>query len=629
MSENAGQSELKPATKSTESKDSGEAKPGLLELGLWLALHGGAIGLWLGLLIIGGSQLAKLGNPFETELDKILKTPGYEARVSFIEQFHKDFKKVLDAYAGKSRIYVFIDDLDRCDVPRAAELIQAINLLIDDDPRLVFILGMDRDKVAAGIVAKYTSILTYLKGPDGAQLREGFERLQFGYDFLEKFIQIQFRLPQPRAAGLKTFLRSLGSPAPAALKPTWRSLLFRKSREIAADHESSTGLIDNDDIDAGTKIDRRSTKINRRAVEIQLETDSASVSDVVLMVSPVFNNNPRRLKQFLNLFRLITLICAKLGLFDEVDGKAGLTFPQLGKFVAICMAWPGFIQEAQINKKLLASLYETAQPGSAVQRWMGGFRFKYLINYGVVDEHAKPLSGADPFNIKDLDLDSLLQVTSPVVRPKEAVQHAAQEAVAAVNQSGSTARSDVVASETPIDSDVRPSQAEVPSTVPDHKDDFDEMVASLAAEYDNIRKTKKASDERTSEMTAMVRRARGLAGRMPAEDVPLQLFAKRGSAGERIVALALAQAAPKQQYFPIALEAIVRAQSAFEQFQALGLARYLVEELNDEQREQLRSALQKQETVQIDQQDTNRWKRREELLAKLESGSMPIAAATA
>ncbi|HTT19864.1 MAG TPA: P-loop NTPase fold protein [Candidatus Sulfotelmatobacter sp.] len=594
----------------------------MLELGLWLALHGGAIGLWLGLLIVGGSQLAKLGNPFETELDKILKTPGYEARVSFIEQFHKDFKKVLDAYAGKSRIYVFIDDLDRCDVPRAAELIQAINLLIDDDPRLIFILGMDRDKVAAGIVAKYTSILTYLKGPDGAQLREGFDRLQFGYDFLEKFIQIQFRLPQPRVAGLKTFLRSLGRPVSAALKPTWRSLLFRKSREIAADHESSIGLIDNDDVDASTKIDRR-------AVEIQLERDSASVSEVVLIVSPVFNNNPRRLKQFLNLFRLITLICAKLGLFDEIDGKSGLTFPQLGKFVAICMAWPGFIQEAQINKKLLASLYETAESGSAVQRWMGRLRFKYLINYGVVDEHGKPLSDADRHNIKDLDLDSLLQVTSPVVRPKEPVQHAAQEAAAAVDQAGSTARSDVVASEAPIDSDVRPSQAEVPSTVPEHKDDFDEMVASLAAEYDNIRKTKKASDERTSVMTAMVRQARGLAGRMPTEDVPLQLFAKSGSAGERIVALALAQAAPKQQYFPIALEAIARAKSAFEQFQALGLARYLVDKLNDEQREQLRSALQKQETVQIDQRDTNRWERREELLSKLEGGSRPIAAAMA
>jgi hypothetical protein len=33
-------------------------------------------------------------------------------------------------YAEGSRVYVFVDDLDRCEVPKAAELMQALNLLI-------------------------------------------------------------------------------------------------------------------------------------------------------------------------------------------------------------------------------------------------------------------------------------------------------------------------------------------------------------------------------------------------------------------------------------------------------------------------------------------------------------------
>jgi KAP family P-loop domain len=621
---NGHRSGEKPAAKSAESEEAGEPRPGLLELGLWLALHGGALGLWVGLLIIGGSQLAKLGNPLETELDKILKTPGYEARVSFVEQFHKDFKKVVDAYAGESRIYVFIDDLDRCDVPRAAELIQAINLLIDDDPRLVFILGMDRDKVAAGIVAKYSSVLTYLKGADGAQVREASDRLQFGYDFLEKFIQIQFRLPQPRVAGLKTFLGNLGRPLPAAFKPSWTKLLFgTKSPDSAAEQEKSAGLIDTD-VDA-------TTKINRRAVEIQLETDSDSVTEVALMVAPVFSNNPRRLKQFLNLFRLTTLICAKLGLFDEVDGKPSLTFQQLGKFVGISMAWPGFVQEVQINRELLASLYEAVESGSAGQRWMSRPRLKYLINYGVVSEQGTPLPAADRYSLKNLDLDSLLQVTSPVARPKATAGRAAQESTSDVDQKVSNVADYAITPEAPIKTEVGPSQAEIPSTVPEHYGSgaFEEMVRLLAAEYDSIRKSMPASEERTTRMTAMVRKARSLAGRMPSEDLPLQLFVRSGSAGERIVALALAQASPKQAYFPLALGGIAHAESAFEQFQALSLARWLFDSLNREQREQLQSALLKQETVQIDQQDSSRWRQREELLTRLGSGSTPEAAAMA
>ena len=39
---------------------------------------------------------------------------------------------------------------------------QAINLMIADDPPVVFILGMDRQKIAASLAVKYESIVAYL-----------------------------------------------------------------------------------------------------------------------------------------------------------------------------------------------------------------------------------------------------------------------------------------------------------------------------------------------------------------------------------------------------------------------------------------------------------------------------------
>jgi hypothetical protein len=80
---------------------------------------------------------------------------------------------------------------------------RALNLMIDDDKRMIFIIGMDREKVAASIAAKYSSVLEYIdEGQDGPSP----DKLAFGYRFLEKFIQIQYRLPQPRLINVRTLV---------------------------------------------------------------------------------------------------------------------------------------------------------------------------------------------------------------------------------------------------------------------------------------------------------------------------------------------------------------------------------------------------------------------------------------
>ena len=82
----------------------------------------------------------------EKQLNKYVAKPGYADHPAFVETFHEDFARVVRAYAGHHRVFVFIDDLDRCDVPKAAELMQAINLMIGELGNLVFVLGMDREK---------------------------------------------------------------------------------------------------------------------------------------------------------------------------------------------------------------------------------------------------------------------------------------------------------------------------------------------------------------------------------------------------------------------------------------------------------------------------------------------------
>ena len=143
-----------------------------------------------------------------TNLDRYIAQPNYKKRITFLENFHRDFDNIIESYAGKTSVYVFIDDLDRCEIPKAADLLQALNLMIPEKTRLFFILGMDREKVAAGLAVKFEKLLPYLKkDADGKGLAKQESGLHFGYDFIEKFVQLSFRLPVPDSNQILSFLQ--------------------------------------------------------------------------------------------------------------------------------------------------------------------------------------------------------------------------------------------------------------------------------------------------------------------------------------------------------------------------------------------------------------------------------------
>lgn len=591
-------------------KDSG----GVAKLALLLALHGGTLGLWAAALLLGGSQLKKLGSPLETDLQKILSAPDYEGKAAFVESFHEDFSRILDAYCNNQRVYIFIDDLDRCEIPKAADLMQAINLMINEDPRLVFIIGMDREKVAASIVAKYSSILEYVD--ESRSPAAEAERLGFGYRFLEKFIQIQFKLPQPRASNLRLFAKDLGSRPSRSESPKLWKLLFEKPRsdEGVSFVEAGAGLKDEDA--------SQSITINRLAVDVQINEDSDLMLEVIDMVAPVLNHNPRRLKQFLNLFRLSAFIANKLFLFDEIDGKPIMTFPQLAKFVAISMKWPVFIQELEHNKVLLSTLFkQSVTKGHPRQGWLDVSRFAYLMRYGVLDANHDAMPDADAYSLDRLDVDSLLAVTAPALRPQATTkqqvnsispERAAQNIHSAVMELQTEPNIDEnTVHESPRDASIL------------------DRVSRLAREYEFTRETMAASDERTAKMTALVRSARRIASTLSDTKYPLDLFFNGDSAGDRIVAIGIGQGCPPDaMYFPLALDGILNAKSAFEQYHALSLADALLHTIDPNQKNQLWAALNEQRGVVIDEKDQSRWSLRSKLLKKLRE-TMPAAASAA
>src|SRR5258708_3627287 len=122
---------------------------------------------WAGTLIIIIMIIKKIsevtGNPFTSNLKKYVVTPNYEGNSDFLEAFHRDFGKLVKVLAeDKEKIFVFIDDLDRADIPKATELMQGLNMMIADTPQLIFIIAMNNEKEPAGIAYKYKDLLPFL-----------------------------------------------------------------------------------------------------------------------------------------------------------------------------------------------------------------------------------------------------------------------------------------------------------------------------------------------------------------------------------------------------------------------------------------------------------------------------------
>jgi hypothetical protein len=333
---------------------------------------GGLTTLWL------LQRLQKvIGSP-KKQLTEYLKSPKYDDQVSFIEQFHTDFKKIVDAYAGKgNKVYVFIDDLDRCDVPKSAELMQAINLMIANDPQLIFILGMDREKVAAGLAVKHQAIIPYLasarlheKQENKPQNNNELQGLEYGYAFIEKFVQLSFLLPQPSPADFDGFLKALSPTTQSqdsvlqsiwtmfskSIQNSWNSLMDSGANNLPEEPSGSRNALPPE---AGEP--RQEGEWERKIRIVKGSSDSPEVKRILRMVAPTLDWNPRRLKRFLNLFRLKVYIADATNLFSNFASKdaseqgtdQAITLEQLGKFTAIMLQYPLLAMELTKQAQVL------------------------------------------------------------------------------------------------------------------------------------------------------------------------------------------------------------------------------------------------------------------------------------
>ena len=352
---------------------------------------------------------AKIRNSATTALKRYLRSPDYESRMTFLNDFERDLPRVVNAFVDPGqKVFIFVDDLDRCDVPHAADLMQAINLMISDQTPLIFVMGIDREKVAAGLAMKNEKLLPYLAPdvPKKDRVNDSLQGIAYGYEFIEKFIQVPFVLPEPTDADIEMLLtgRRPDDETPRAQAPA------------AAPSSSSSAPAP-----------------SRAYVTIDLGKDAPIFLEVAKMVAPSLDRNPRRIKQFINLFRLRSLIAEATGLFRATTStkrSERLTLHKLGKFVAIELRWPLLLAHVEKQPRLLAELERIAIDGPpytsspAASYWSERPALIELLRSGCVDANGnRDDDGMAQSSLGQVDVLKLLRV-SPSVKQRPATLHA-------------------------------------------------------------------------------------------------------------------------------------------------------------------------------------------------------------
>lgn len=113
--------------------------------------------------------------------------------IKSVQEFKQVFRTLFDTQAKGKRVFVFVDDLDRCLPDVALDILEAIKIFLDDFG-CIFIVAADKNLIGQGLRLRYRELL---RGNDDAQIQDFFA--QKGQEYFEKIIQFGVGVP-PRTA---------------------------------------------------------------------------------------------------------------------------------------------------------------------------------------------------------------------------------------------------------------------------------------------------------------------------------------------------------------------------------------------------------------------------------------------
>lgn len=312
----------------------------------------------------------RINNAFATEalysfIDRRSKSEDYKKHLGLISIIRKDFEILNDLFTDHNqeaekiknakefrekfkkpleRIILYIDDLDRCPEENVVQVLEAVNLLMAF-PLFVVVVGVDSRWVKNALIKKHA--LQFTGKLNGNEILDtNLEQIE-PLNYLEKIFQIPFHLKDAKDTSVKDMIKKL-----AQSKVQIAGVVKEKYVEDGYVVEGYVGPQTTDT----KKMETSPTDailIDKPEALILTDDEIALMQDM----SEVIGNNPRAVKRFVNIYRIIKA-------HEEFDYEADTTNQELsailfllalplGDYRKLLPSFEAYIQDEQNSLKQL------------------------------------------------------------------------------------------------------------------------------------------------------------------------------------------------------------------------------------------------------------------------------------
>ena len=209
-----------------------------------------------------------------------------------IHQFREDFKDLLDE-AKVEQLVVLIDDLDRCLPTTAIQTLEAIRLFLFV-PKSAFVIGADEAMIEYAVRQHFPD-LPVASGP-----------LPYARNYLEKLIQVPFRIPALGAQETRTYVTLLLVQSIVGEYHDGFDNLLAKGKDSLREPWHGVGLSQTD----VQKVDE--------AAKDELNSAFVLAQQIAPILADGTKGNPRQIKRFLNALLVRQVIANARGFGEQI-----------------------------------------------------------------------------------------------------------------------------------------------------------------------------------------------------------------------------------------------------------------------------------------------------------------------
>lgn len=307
----------------------------------------------------------------------------FKDKIGFMADIKSEITEIRELLEDRSkkdkplRVVIMIDDLDRCPPAKAVEVLEAIMLLLADKDGAPFIvlLGIDARIIVKAIEERYNKVLT--------------EAGITGYEYLDKIVQIPFRIPEPDEDNRKAYVASLltpvsdKQPTTTTTQPPASTLTLPLPSEFTQPQPATpTPSGEPGQTQPQQQQPIPGTPDNPVVVKKSIEV-SATKGEVAAFgnFAKYLNPNPRRMKRIVNVYRVARLLPRSL----TEDQRRKLI-----KWVILSEQWPlrlsWILEEIENDQQRFPESATIKQENANVDQSPGGRRYNEACTLGEVFE---------------------------------------------------------------------------------------------------------------------------------------------------------------------------------------------------------------------------------------------------